>query len=379
MLGLLLLALAAPVPQDREVVLGPARPVVAEPFTRVAAIHELPEGRLLVLDVLEPRVVLVDVVRHSARRLGRLGAGPGEYVLPTRLLPLGGDSVAIADEGTGRLLVVTARGTLGGVLGRTGRPVGEVPARGLGAPEAADGCGFFYAANLAGFLATGRDAIDSAPIERWRLGAVRRDTVAWLPLQPLEDRLLLPDRGERAFRVEPQWMVGPAGQVAILRPSPYRVDLVGVDGRRHPGPTLPYARIPVSQRHREEWLAWARTPRVVTITRPGAGAAAEVGLRPRPVYEPVHWPAVLPPFLDDAGRFDPEGMLWIRRTTAAGAAPAYDLLDGRGARRARVTAPPGTRLVGFGHQAVYLVRVDADGEEWLERAPRPAGLAPEPH
>ncbi len=37
----------------------------------------------------------------------------------------------------------------------------------------------------------------------------------------------------------------------------------------------------------------------------------------------------------------------------------------------RVTLPPGRELVGFGRTALYAVRTDAYGLQWLERYHRP--------
>jgi hypothetical protein len=69
--------------------------------------------------------------------------------------------------------------------------------------------------------------------------------------------------------------------------------------------------------------------------------------------------------------FDNNGMLWVARERVRGdAVPHYDVIaEGKGVV-ARVNFPTGTRLVGFGKNAVYLAR-DEDGSDWLERYAMP--------
>lgn len=84
------------------------------------------------------------------------------------------------------------------------------------------------------------------------------------------------------------------------------------------------------------------------------------------MQEPVQWPAFLPPFLEK-GRFAPDGLLWIQRTTQADAPTVFDLVDPRGVVVRRVSTPAYTELVGFGRSHIYFVRLDADARHFLER------------
>ena len=45
----------------------------------------------------------------------------------------------------------------------------------------------------------------------------------------------------------------------------------------------------------------------------------------------------------------------------------FDLVDPRGVVVRRVSTPPHTELVGFGRSHIYLVRLDADAQQFLER------------
>jgi hypothetical protein len=97
------------------------RATFAEPFSRVAAVREEPDGRILVLDDIENRILRVDLRAASAIALGRTGAGPGEYTLPLSLLPLAADTTLAVDmSGGGRALVIVARGVATARLRATG-------------------------------------------------------------------------------------------------------------------------------------------------------------------------------------------------------------------------------------------------------------------
>lgn len=361
--------LAAYGQQSPPLTLGEPAARLARPLTHVTAVHESRDGHLLVLDSREQVVLLVDPAFSRARPIGRIGAGPGEYRLPVDLLELGRDSIGIVDYAKRRILVVLGNGKLAGELSEMGtRTVDPVP-RGA-APTGSDRQGHLYGL---GYSPYAKDALTrtEAPIERWRVGAARRDTVADLPLAAPEDRILPPGQGTRALVSQPQWAVAPDGRVAVVRVEPYVVELIDATGRRIKGPVIPFRRIPVSAAHKRLWREEQGQPQPVTIMKPGQ-AAPTAELRRMAVFEPVQWPEFLPPFLEGALHFSREGFLWIRRTTAAGQPPLFDVVNGRGQVVAQVTIPRQTRLVGFGDRTVYLARLDADDQQFLERYRAPS-------
>src|SRR6185503_16443341 len=69
----------------------------AEPFTQIASVRELRDGRVLVLDRRDRTVMAVDFRSGKSTAVGREGTGPGEYVQPGRLFELGPDTTAIYD------------------------------------------------------------------------------------------------------------------------------------------------------------------------------------------------------------------------------------------------------------------------------------------
>lgn len=339
---------------------------LSRPFDRVTGLRELRDGRVVVVDANEQSVLVVDFTKSTAVQIGRMGSGPGEYRFPMRLLRLGGDSIGVEDGGNQRILVITGKGKFSGILSALGmRVANKISARGE-PPRASDGQGRLYALGFSNFTPEAKQPSDSAPIERWRLGSLVRDTVAYLPLPPVRERTSQPGEGTRAFATKPQWAVGLEGQIAILHVNPYSVDLIDSKGARLKGRPIPYRRIRLSEAHKRQWRDEQSRPRPVMMMAPGA-AAPTAGLRPWLPTEPVQWPAFLPPFLEDAGRFAPDGFLWIQRTTVADRPEVFDIVDRRGIVVEQVSTPPRTRLVGFGQSHIYLVRIDPDNQEFLER------------
>ncbi len=337
---------------------------LSRPFERITGFHELRDGRVVVVDANEQSVLVADFTNDRVVQLGRQGSGPGEYRLPMRLLKLGGDSIGAEDGGNGRILVITGTGRLSGILSALGTRMGSPQPAGAEPPRESDHQGRLYAD---GFVPFGPAATrtDSAPIERWRVGSQVRDTVAYLPLLPANRRVPPPGTPTRAFDTEPQWTVGPEGQIAILHVDPYSVDILDSRGRRVVGRPIPYQRVRVSDGHKREWREELARPGPVTIITPKGVQTA--GLQPGGAQEPVQWPAYLPAFLGKAGRFAPDGVLWIQRAVPVDGASLFDLVDGRGVLIAQVTARAHSRVVGFGVSHVYVVRIDQDDQEFLER------------
>jgi hypothetical protein len=76
----------------------------------------------------------------------------------------------------------------------------------------------------------------------------------------------------------------------------------------------------------------------------------------------------MPPFLAQAAVARPNGQVWVLRTQKPGNdAPLYDVFDDNGRVIGHVTLPHKMRLVGFGLGTVYLVRIDDDDLEYLQR------------
>jgi hypothetical protein len=169
------------------------------------------------------------------------------------------------------------------------------------------------------------------------------------------------------FAPRTTWAVARDGRVAIVRPEPYRVDVIQPTGQRRDGHEIQHIRVRVGEALKNQWRD-TQTARLRNTTVSRDGSSATSLARP-PAVEPLRWPAFLPPFLDDV-LFSPDGLLWIPRTTDIGSPPYYDVIDHENQITARMTLRPHSRIAGFSTTSIYVARADADGFEFLERYDR---------
>jgi hypothetical protein len=349
------------------------RATFAEPFSRVAAVREEPDGRILVLDDIENRILRVDLRAASAIALGRTGAGPGEYTLPLSLLPLAADTTLAVDmSGGGRALVIVARGVATARLRATG--VSQDAPLFFRLDVQSDARGNLY--ELVILTSPADREAGYSGIRRLDRFNGRQDTIGRVSQRlrsPLARPIAQRPSGSTApsvrrptppFPTTDQWAVAPDGRIAIVTVEPYRVLFIEPSGRQLEGPELLYSRVPVSAEHKAEWRALQEQP--VATLQYGPGREMTAGHTRRTYQEPSEWPEVLPPFLQRALRFAPDGMLWVERTGPAGSGQIFDVIDVRGHIARRVTLPPRLRLVGFGREGIYTVRRDEDDLEFLQ-------------
>lgn len=367
------------------VALGPPLVTMADPFSRVAAVREEPDGQVLVLDRIENRIVRVNLLSASITPIGRLGQGPGEFTLPLNLLALAADTTLAPDmAGGGRALVVTARGARPERVSAAGFPAGAPL---FYRPDIqADTQGRLY--ELVQLVGVAGSPPGFHGVRRLDRASGRADTIASVSqlmqssLAPRPARAAAGSRtsaasvGARAggpappFASVDQWAVAQDGRVAIVTVDPYRVQFVGPDGAKTEGPVLDFVRVPVTSALKEEWREHMEQP--VASLQYGPGGAMTAGHVRRTYREPAEWPDVLPPFLDRALRFAPDGMLWVARAGPAASGQQFDVVDTRGRVALRVAFPPRVRLVGFGARGIYTVRLDQDDLEFLQlHAPLP--------
>lgn len=79
------------------------------------------------------------------------------------------------------------------------------------------------------------------------------------------------------------------------------------------------------------------------------------------------FPRVKSPITSD--RFSAQnGMLWVRRETTVGDENVtVDVISQERGLVGRVVLPARSTIVGFGRDTVYVVRIDEDDLQWLER------------
>ena len=342
----------------------------------VASIRELNDGRLIVLDTHENQIILVNTGLTSATQIGREGRGPGEFENPTALLWLRNDSTGVLD-GSGRSLkIITPRGVPGGIVYPKGGAPCAAPGDTLrrltiGQTIDAQGRSYQLGTSVRARPNGTNESTNATAIERWGAGC-GRDTVGYIPLKINPDAqmhpggtLMVPQGNFQVFFGTPLWTVAPDGRVLIVHPDPYRVEMLDAKGVHTPGTPIPYQPIRVSEGHKEAWRKAAQRPS--PATKMALFGARSRRMASMPFIEPESWPATLPPFLYGALSIGLDGRLWVQRTTAAAAPPTFDVFDPAGRLAERIVLPPRSRLVSHGRGVVYIVRLDEDDLEYLER------------
>lgn len=374
------LALAIPAPQQQLPLrrLGVPEVEFSEPFTAVTSLRELRDGRVLVADARDKIMQLVNFRAGTAIKVGREGAGPGEYGIPQSLVALPADTTLLYDPMNGRLLLILPDGTPGSVL-----RVPEFNPAARGTPRAADARGrFYYEVQRLGTPGGPYDA-SRVDVVRFDRATARADTLATLqlPEQLSTGVRVLPGGMVRRFTNKPlasQDIAAYAadGRVAIVRAKDYHIEWLAPDGKQAVGPATPYERVRITNAEREAFLASQTRPgNIIISSAPGAGSAPGAP-RAAPIPrgadpsadQPVEWPDHKPPFLAGAAAVAPDGRLWVLKTRPHDdPVPVYDVFDGGGRLVERIALPPRTRLAGFGRGVVYLARTDADDLQWLGR------------
>ena len=382
-LPLLLAVLLVPVPASaRQAPTVPERRLErpearwTEPFSLVAGVRELPDRRVMVSDGIEETVQILDLAAGRATAVGRPGAGPGEYKGPDALYPLPGGATLLVDLGNGRLSVFGPDGRF-----RTATPIAQgSPGGGPGSlrivmPRAVDSQGRIY------FQPPGRPGADgpipdSAAILRYDMQASRFDTVAFVKVAPPVVRTSGTADNQnirampRPYPVQDGWTIAPDGRLAIVRGTGYRLEWVTPSGRVA-GPPVRFRAVPIRPADRQAWAATLAGGLAMSMeNRNGEITTSFSRGRPgqqQPDLTGVEFPAEKPPFLSSGVLATPEGEVWVERHVPAGQAREYDTFDARGIRTGRVILQPRSRVVAFGAGAVYVVRLDADDLQHLER------------
>jgi hypothetical protein len=323
-----------------------------EPFTEVAGLVELPDGRVVVGDAAERRIVVLGPSLNGAREIGRVGSGPREFRSIGSLLGRAGGGAWVNDFVQRRLLPLTAGGTVEDA-------VGYPPVTGL-IVQRGDGAGRVYGEARA---APGGSNRDSVFIVRWEPGTARVDTVArhdggW------SRRVVRGGAPLPAFPALDTWVALPAGRIAVLEAATYRVRLWA--GGEEVGETaVPWTPVRVTQAERDAYEAVHGRGR--RLGQPGAPMA---GAPPREFV----FPETLPPFSDDGVRASPAGRIWVERLgPAADTLRRYDVLSADGRLVGRVVMPVRGAVVGFGPDAVYATERNEGDEHFISHCSDPTG------
>lgn len=372
MLHLRLLLLAALLPivgieaQRRLDLTGRPDASIAEPFTMIAGLRELPGERAIVTDQMDRELYLVNFAAGTRELLGRQGEGPGEYRFPTAPLSGLADTTWVVDAVLRRILRIAADGKIASTS--MTMPTGGVPG-GLSRARGTDARGRFYFEG-SGFDQDRGAFIDSVAIVRWNPADGRTDIITRVSNGGRVRLTLATGVTSLARSITPYphldaWTVLPDGQVAIVHHSPFRIDVVDASGARRIGPTMAFTPIPIANAERAAYRRRVEGARMGAL-RAGGGSGPQARA---PELPDEAFPQAMPAFVAASVMSTPEGEIWVGRSHAASARTwIYEIFDSSGRLLGSATLRSDAVVAGFGAGTVYVARTDPeDGLVYLER------------
>ena len=334
-----------------------------ESFSRIKNVLGLADGRVVVPDATEKKLMLLDFSNQRATELSRTGSGPTEYQTPGGVYRGRGGAAMVYDQQQRRFLRIEANGTVAGAVTLPTSPTTmSVNDRG---PDQ-------FVPDTLGNVVSQTTSIQTGQIEsrlvRFDADGAERDLGALTRPASRDVGGSSPGvmmRQVMQFSPTDVWAVAPDGWVAVVSAAPYRVRWIPPTGSEVVGAAIPFTALPVTQADRDAARSanTNRPPANVTTRGPNGDRTVPMS---RPNVEPL-FADTKPAFGMQVPAIDPTGRLWIERHVTHGAAPVYDVIDRRGALVDRVVFPMKTRLAGFGPGVLFAVRTDEDDLLHLQR------------
>ncbi len=356
---------------------GPGREI-DEPFSLVSAAREWRPGQLIVADATEAELAILDFTKGVRQSLGRKGAGPGEFQLPTALLGAG-DTIWVMDGMQQRIVAF-----LPDLKPGTTYPLvafDQQAMSALSAPMITDRRGRLFASSIRISMGSGGMVVpDSAQIVRFdpRVTNAPRTTIASVRNASSGSPQVRQDGSSMHIKVEypgliaaDAWAVFPDGRVAIVRGASYSVQFIGADGAASAPRVIPYERFPVTAADRTAEMDAVRRQlaeqnRMMQRMMP-TGTKMEIEVTP-----PAQWPAHYPPISPLGALAAPDGRLWVRRAVPErDGRQQWDVIDAAGTLVARWRLAAREELVAVGQGVVYTTRRDEDDLRYVRRVELP--------
>ena len=254
------LGLAQSLPPVRQ--LGPVTAVAKEPLGAVSSVRHLPDGRVLVNDIIGRRVVMFDSSLSTATVVADTTSATANAYgpRPGGLIAYAGDSTLFIDPASLSMLLIDPSGKITRVMAapRAG-DVGFLVGGPFGNPGFDQKGRLVYRAppNFAGFRPPQRTSgnslpqfptmPDSAALVRFDLAARRVDTVTFFKTPKFNLNVTQsPEGGIRVTTTTnplPQgddWALLPDGTIALVRTKDYHVDWLNPDGTITSSPKIPF-------------------------------------------------------------------------------------------------------------------------------------------
>jgi hypothetical protein len=411
--------------------LGPVTAVAKDSLGAVSGIRALPNGRLLVNDIVSRRVLLFDSTLSLVTVVAdTTSATANAYgVRPGGLIAYHADSTLFVDPASLSMLLIDANGKIARVMSAPrAQDIGFLIGGPFGSPGFDPSGKLVYRAppNFQAFARgpggngalPGPPAIpESAAIVRFDLASRTVDTATFFRTPKIVMNVSRSADGNMrvmsSFNPLPQgddWALLPDGTIALVRTRDYHVDFLSPDGKLASAAKVPYpwerltdsgkvafidsARVAIEKQRASGQFGFGPDGGGgvrLTVGGPAGGAAGggtrgggadganrttvtTVGgpapgqLPPLQLIPATDLPDYKPAFLPGSTRVDAEGNLWIRTTQNVDGRPVYNILNRKGELIDRVQLPANRVIAGFGEGGSVYLAVRDGGSVHLERA-----------
>lgn len=399
-------------------------------FGTVAAVRQLPNGRLLVNDVQRRQLVMLDQTLTTPTIIADSVTGGVNSYGPSAggLIAYYADSSLFIDPRDLSMFVIGPAGNIVrvGAVPRS-QDAGMLGNNIVGAPAVDSKGRIVYRSGIGMRMTTAPgkggpgggiiapEFADTVPIVRVDLATRKLDTAAFFKIEKRKMNITQTEgRISMTTEINPMpllddFAVVSDGSIAIVRGQDYHVDWVNADGSITTSAKLPYDWQRLSDDDKVAVIDSARTAMerarsaaanappgsasplnaamatgmvVMNMSVGGeggtrvaskAGAEGAAGASPLTFITPSELPDYRPVFTAGAAKADIDGNLWIRTTatrTGAIAGPIYDVVNRKGELIDRVQVPAGRVIVGFGKGGVVYMMARDDRGTWLERTTR---------
>ena len=341
-----------------------------EPFTGPLRLVELRDGRLLVHDGGEKRLVIADFATGDVSDAARLGAGPLEFQTATALLRGPGDSIRLHDLVQSRVLLLSPEGKplrtepfakANDMMAMLKRPL----------VRETDRVGTTYAELREMAIEGGKMTMsDSVVLIRAKSNG-KADTLAKMP-----SYLTSPEMTGSSIKLRfpgfppmDAWGVFPDGRVLIVRGTTYTPEIHLADGTKRTAPAIAFPVVRVTADDRKKLMDELRGG----IEKAMAGARSMAADAPSGFQMPKieliepEWQTHKPPLAGTVILVDGKNRAWVPALGATSTAVRFDLLDADGRAVDSIALPDGAALLGFGKGVVYVSRKDADDLLYVQR------------
>lgn len=390
----------------------------------VAAVRQLPTGRLLVNDIAKRQLLMFDPTLAGATIVadstsgGANSYGPG----PGSIIAYSGDSTLFIDPRDLSMFVLDPNGAIARVAAVPRSQ--DAPMLGsniLGSP-ALDSKGRLVYRGGIGRLVTRPaaggaagpmmpDFPDSSAIVRIDLASRKVDTAAFYKIPKTKMNIVQSDKGMtmtseiNPMQILDDWAVLSDGTIAIVRGQDYHIDWVNADGSTTTSAKLSFDWQRLSDEDKAAVIDSAKTameralakgPANGAATAAGAGGSGTVvmnfgfggadagggrGAAPGGAslggamnfVSPSELPDYRPVFSQGATKADLDGNLWVRTSATrngAIAGPIYDVINRNGEIVDRLQVPSGRVVVGFAKGGIVYMMARDDKGAWIERTHR---------